>query len=89
MMGHFVFILFCIALILSLKHLKVSIQHIDLEATYFSGDGVSKAVRKTLANLFTNTAAVCTATLMIENRTGFEIICFLLSNGKETKEMIF
>lgn len=46
MMDHFVFIPFCIALILSLKHLYVSIQYIDSEATYFSGDGVSKAVRE-------------------------------------------
>jgi len=37
------------------KALCVSIQYIDLEANYFSGDGVSKSAgKKTLVDLFTN-----------------------------------
>ncbi len=68
MMDHFVFIPFCIALILSLKHLCVSIQYIDLKATYYNGDRMPKAVRKKKhkVNLFTNIAVFCSAPLWLE-----------------------
>ncbi len=66
-MDHFVFIPFCIALILYLKHLCVSIQNIDLKATYYNGDGMLKLWEKNTGKFIYQYCSVLFCTIMTGN----------------------